>query len=423
MVSGLGLALLIATGRLDEWFSEPSARRIRGIRWVVTLALVLVSTWTGLYYAAFTVLFAFASLIWRWAHGGTPRTMKSSILVSALTVASAVLGLIPVLLSRATAPGLADLALRTPMESVQYAGNLLVTLLPEPYSQISSAYNDTVLGMFADTVQAEPVLMANFGTWVTALAVVTWLVGLATSSRSRARIDHEPRRVSLTLTVYLFAVALLFFIPWGLNYLFATFATAQLRGWNRLAPYLLLLVILGAAAALHSWRWPRKRSVAVVLTVALLLITFLEAVLPWRRLYSEVPAAGAERLSMARTYSLLSEGALPGNCAVLTLPNVPFLNQGPRVGMDDYDHFLLWLVNPRRPISYGAYEGSATWEHVSQFGENLTASQVDELRSMGFCAVHVDSAGYEDPTSVLSSLQGVLGPPVASVGRWTMFKL
>ena len=42
---------------------------------------------------------------------------------------------------------------------------------------------------------------------------------------------------------------MLFFVPWGLNYLFADLVTTQIRAWNRLLPFLLLLFILGAAAA------------------------------------------------------------------------------------------------------------------------------------------------------------------------------
>ena len=370
-------------------------------------------------------------MVWRLAQADKGRALLPGVLAVFAQIAAAVVGLIPVLISRANAPSAGIVGLRDPLDSVTYAGNLAISLIPQPYSVLFPSYNAFVEGLFAGAPLNEAHLMANYGTWVTTLALVTFLVGLLTFQRRRSAqvsspsgrgVEREPT-AGITYIGYLIIVVVVLFVPWSVNYLFATLVTAQIRAWNRLEPYLLLLFILGAAAALAQWKWVKKPLWAWLVSTVLVAVIALEMVLPWRNLYVVLPESGQEKIDSLNTYANSVSDALPNDCGILTLPFIEYPNAGPLVFMDDYDHFLIGMTNRNNPISYGAYRGSQEAAAIAGWSESFSEDKLWELRQQGFCGIHVDSAGYDDAGSVLSELEMTVGPPVAQSGRWTMFSL
>lgn len=442
--TGVVLALIVGSGRLT-WWMEHGGRT----RWAyvgVTSLLVVATAWTGLYYAFFGALLVAAAIVWRISEGDRWRELRASLATLAGLIVAMAVGLVSVLLSRASAPGTVDVGLRDPMDSVTYAGNLAISLIPQPYSVLSDQYNEFISNVFAAAPPNEAHLMANFGTWVTSVALVAMLVGLVTyrrrsrltpahfdgaHSRDQSGVADERRldqrrsapQAPISFVAYLGVVVLVAFVPWSVNYLFAYFFTAQIRAWNRLEPYLLLLMLLGGAAALASWRWPRRPFAAWAVSVIVVLTTVVEMVMPWRGVYTDVPAAGQQKIDSLRAYVDQVRSTIPAECGILTLPFIPYPNAGPRVGMDDYDHFLLTLVNPNNPISYGAYAGSPEAQRLEALSSHFDEASLWALGELGFCAIHVDKAGYEDPESVVASLRSRVGDPVAQEGRWVMFAL
>jgi peptidoglycan biosynthesis protein MviN/MurJ (putative lipid II flippase) len=73
------------------------------------------------------------------------------------------------------------------------------------------------------------------------------LVGIVLATRRSSKPTQRKAKkvrgapITLSFITYLTIVVLLFFIPWGLNYLFAGAVTPQIRAWNRLVPILLWL--------------------------------------------------------------------------------------------------------------------------------------------------------------------------------------
>jgi phosphoglycerol transferase len=433
VTAGINLALIVGSGRLMFWCQSYTGwRRTRYILGVI--ALIFLSSWTGLYYAIFNVILVAVAVLWRFSQGDAFRKVLVTASVVLGQVLALLLGLLPILVSRFQAGDTSAVGMRDPIESVSYAGNFLVSVIPQPYSILSETYNQVIFKMFEAAPASEQNLMANFGSWVTSLALLVAIVGAFTQSRKQKSRETPPDTsesssgirapiASMSQLITLAFVSILFFIPWGFNYLFAYLVSAQIRGWNRLLPYLLLLFILGAASALASWSWSSRGKSRWIVSICIIILAFVDMVLPWKHLYTYVPADGSTRLEQATVYSQKVNQAIPGDCGILTLPYVPFLNAGPLQGMDDYDHFLIAMTNPGKPISYGAYPGSAAAQVLSGFTETLTPQQANDLRYLGFCGVHVDEAGYEDPGPVLAHLTQILGPPVAEEGRWTMFSL
>ena len=431
LLTGILLALLIGSGRLQRWFQSFGLRQSWRPLLVVT-GLVLITSLTGIYYAFFGMVFTSAAVLWRVGRGDSARELTAPLTIVFAQIAATAAHLFSVLWSRMNASGSDVVGVRDSMDSVAYAGNLAIAMVPQPYSVVSSAYNDFVQGVFANVPANGAHQMANFGSWVTSAALVIMLVGLVTYSRQRSlspamRFDRDAlsssRYASITFVTYLMFTLVVLFVPWSVNYIFAQLITPQIRAWNRLEPYLLLLFVLGAASALASWKWPRRSLAKWLVSVVIIVVTLVEMVIPWRNLYSQLPAIGQDKIDTALVYASEVQSALPEGCGILTLPFVEYPNAGPLVNMDDYDHFIISLANPRNPISYGAYRGSPEAAQLGDLSASLADDSLWKLRELGFCGIHVDGAGYEDPSPLLSQLESFLGAPVAQEGRWTLFAL
>jgi hypothetical protein len=234
-------------------------------------------------------------------------------------------------------------------------------------------------------------------------------------------------RVSASLIAYLTVVTLLFFIPWGLNYLLAGTVTAQIRAWNRLLPILLLLFILGAAAVLARSRIARDMRIAVPIGLVVLALTLVDAVLPFRSPYADSVARGSEFSGAGREYAAAAQQAIPEQCGVLQLPYMGYPEFGKVGEINDYDHFWTSITNPGKRWSYGAVKFTDASVWMSQLPQVPTDEQVSILRALGFCAIHLDTRGYitEQLVPAQQDLRSRYGTPVATAldGTWELYDI
>jgi hypothetical protein len=223
------------------------------------------------------------------------------------------------------------------------------------------------------------------------------------------------------------ATTLLFFIPWGLNFLFALTVTPQIRGWDRLVPVLLTLEL--ALVAL-LWRqlglWTSGVRAVVVATI-LSVVVLLDTVLPFRTFFQANSASGAIERDAGLAYAERLNEAIPERCGVLQLPYLAYPESGPREGLADYAHFMPGLTNPDKDWSFGAVVGTVESDWQRELGNDIAASDIDHLGDAGFCAVHVDRRGFtpEEFTALTAQLTDLLGEPVATGrgGDWTAYAI
>lgn len=422
-VTALTLALIIGLGVLPRISRHPR-RSARVGAWLAVAAIVVVTAWSGLYYAAFGLILGSAAVVWRFAHRDRWRDLGLAAAPVLGLGVLAIVGFLPGLLTTLAAPPTQPLAERTPYESVTFAGNLAMALIPAPISQLPGMwrYNEAVYDAFGAAPQLENTALTNYGTWITSACLVVFLVGLAVLSR-RNRLRRSP----LPLLAYLTVVTVLFFVPWGLNYLVAGSLTPQVRAWNRLVPVLLLLFVAGAVAVLARTRLGRTSAVSVVVAVAVLLVATVEQVLPFRAAYADGAATGSRAVQEARAYAAQLNAAIPADCGVLQLPYVVYPEQGSIEELGDYEHFLHGLVNEDKEFSYGAVKGTAEAVPLQDLGNRFSAAVVRKLVDEGFCAVHVDRRGFTDTawTWVNAGLRESFGAPVASGddGTWLAYAL
>ncbi len=437
-IIGLALVLLIGSGKFEQLMAPRSARR-RALVVTVIAVMVVTVAWTGIYYAVFTLILGAAALLWRFAHRASGRALLIDAAPLAGVGALSVVGFLPALLTlRADAP-LASLGERTPYESVIFAGDLAIALLPIPQSSIPGfgRYNDAILAAVADAPFGESSVITNHGTWVTSAAVIVIILGLLMRARRSAPLESSKsprspmltaeRPVTLGYISYLIVVTLLFFVPWGLNFLFADFVTASIRGWNRLLPFLLLLFILGAAAVLRALPVTRRQAIAIPLAVVIVGISGLDSTLPFRGSYRTSASEAGEITAASRDYATAVNAALPEPCGVLQLPYMAYPEFGVQRGINDYDHFWTSLANPGKRWSYGAVKNTDAGIWSSQLPQLPTDEQVALLRQSGFCAIHLDTRGYvsEALPPIKEDLSGRFGAPLAAGfdDRWELYGL
>lgn len=412
-VTGVILALWIGLGR-----TAPT--RLRKIALVL---LVLVTGWSGMYYAVFGIALTIAAVIWRWIKSDSSARLLRLTLIPAGITSAALIAFLPGAVRFLTDAPLVNLVERNAADSVSFAGSLAQLVTPYLTSDVP------VVSTFANTLAESQTILgtasessiAGYGSLITSAALVVFLVGWA--SYARRRHDTSPLQFIGLLTF----VATLLFVPWGAGYLIAGYISPQLRAWGRLTPILLLLLLVGAAAVLAKTRWvssPRSIVLAVVVTA----LVFVTGVLPFRTMYSQAVDNGRFLASQLDTYTSQVNAAIPERCGVLQLPYMAFPENGIREpGLNDYEHAWQPLTNDRKDFSYGAVKGTEASILTASLTDPPSRSQLDQLRAAGYCAIHLDKRGYADVAwqRVTTMLGADLGAPVAEGldGAWLTYRL
>ena len=431
---GLALVLLIGSGQFERLRNLGTKRQKIIFNSVISLMVITIA-WTGVYFVAFTLLLGLAALIWRFAH----RARLKELVIDAVPFIGvgvmAVVGFIPALLTLRADPPLLSLGERLPYESVTFAGNVAVALLPLPQSSLPmlGAYNNKIVEAISAAPWGEGTAITNHGTWITTLALAVMLIGIVLRTRrapltptaDASKANGAP--VTLAFITYLTVVVLLFFIPWGLNYLFAGTISAQIRGWNRLTPILLWLFLLGAAVVLQRTRIARRMVYALPIAVIVLALTAIDSVLPFRAAYAGSAAEVGGITQAARDYATAVNTAIPEPCGILQLPYMGYPEFGPVRGIHDYDHFWTSLLNPNKSWSYGAVKNTDASVWASQLPEIPNPEQVEQLRLGGFCAIHFDTRGFisEQLPPLEQYLTEHFGAPIATgfEGKWQLYAI
>lgn len=426
-VLGVALALITGSGLMPR---AVAPGRLAWLRWSLIIGLVVVVAWSGIYYAFFTLILVGAAWVWRLVKGDDRRSL---VLAAGPLVAIAVLfvsGLVPALVQMRVDPPLAPISERLPVESVTYAGNLAMAVLPAPMSDLPglAGYNSWAASVASVTPAGESSGLGNFGTWITFGCLLVFLIGGVLRLRA-ARLPGAPGPegpVTWGLIAYLLVVATLFFVPLSLNLLFANLVSPQIRGWNRLLPMILLLFVVGACVVLA--RWTPRPVLSLPVALVILAATVSGSVLPYRALYEGTARNAGVLADQARDYAAQVNGAIPEVCGVLQLPYVPYPEAGlTPPALQDYEHFVTALLNPGKNFSYGAVKNTSASTFVTGLSTPLTPGDLTRLRQAGFCAIHLDLRGYEPgplaQTQVI--LQAMLGDPIAKGrdGAWLTYAL
>lgn len=439
-VLGIGIAYLIGSGKF-----EVAIRRKRG--WQLFLFVLGIATITavvglsGIYYAVFTALFIVASILWRLliSGGNKLRLLLTSFSILVVLLITTVIPLLPAVMLSMGSETANAITKREPLESVVYAGSLALTLFPAPHlanSLLAPIYwisEQISKAAFTVPIVSESQSSSNYGSISTALVLVFVICAACILVRRLFKADviikngGKRRWRDLGFLSYLSIVAILFFIPWGLNFVFAVLINPSIRAWGRLTPILFLLTALLAVCLWNLFRISWKGISAILAAGALVIVMPYDSAYSWRTSIDSGIVIGREFEVKGSNYAAQLNRAIPGNCGVLQLPFVKFPEEPPMIRMGPYDHLWPALTNQTKNWSYGAIKNTPEGRFVEKFSSSLSPTDVIELKKMGFCAVHVDKLGFSESelSDVISNLQTELGQPVAvgMNGRWIAYRL
>lgn len=421
-VTGTLLAVLIALGLLPRLLARGTDRRAAII--AGTVVLIVLTAWSGLYYAAFAIILTTAGVLWRLIRGDGWRRLLTAAAIPVTIAVLALAGFVPALMAVGQEAPVQPLADRSAQESVTFAGSLSMALTPAPISQLPGMwrYNEAVSVDYRENPPLENTALTNYGTWVTTACLAVFVVGWIIRARRR-----EAANTALPAVGFLTGITVLFFVPWGLSFLIASTVTAQVRAWNRLLPVLLLLLVAGAMAALVRTRWDRTSALTAVGAALVTALVLVEQVMPFRAAYAEGAATGQVVRDLAVEYANAVNTAIPERCGVLQLPYVNYPEQGTIENLNDYEHFVHPLVNRDKDFSYGAVKGTSPAALAAGLNPVPTPGEVETLRALGFCAIHVDRRGLSRPLDRLITAElGVrYGEPVATGrdGAWVLYDI
>jgi phosphoglycerol transferase len=392
---------------------------------IVLIAVVVLS---GPYFVAFTLIFLFAAFMFLIAKDRTLATLFRATISIGVSTLFFMLSQLPFALARYSTSPLSNVTTRSLSDSILYGGRPLVLFVPTHQSHIP-IYSQILNKLPLVPISTESESISNYGVLLTTLGfliiTVYWFLKLSgTKSSGSKSVDRELRIRQLT---WLFGVGILMFLTWGPNLLFARFVTPQVRGWNRLTPDILLLVLLLAAKILEGavgWRLPKllkkKYSVSLLTLLAILVVLFDQ--LPTRGSGASLLVDGTTRTILAKQYVKAIESKLPMKCPILQLPVVPFPENPPVNQMSDYEHFLPSLFDSNKLWTYGAIKNTSDYSFQSDISGKSAKAILQIARQHQMCGVHIDLRGYSN-NDFFNEMTAILGTPSVRGynGEWAFF--
>jgi hypothetical protein len=320
----------------------------------------------------------------------------------------------------AGAPAAEALYARQLMESAQYGGSLVTLFLPTATSGLGVLARlrtdfDGRSGLGWEGLAQNSVV--GVLSVIIALGVVMYAVsrrrGTARTPIIPDRLRHAAeatvQRVTEDGLLAALLASLAFFASAGTGMLFAFLVSEQIRAWGRYSIVVIILSMCVAGVLVTKVLAATDRRVwAPVICIAFSLIVLLDQV-GSSNAVANGPLIAVQR-DAASIVGTIEASAAP-DCAVLSLPVVPFPENPPVVGMVDYDQLWPYMGSTRLRFSYGVIKGTPAAAFQDQFASITNAQQIATLKGAGFCGALLDTAGYADAgaaqIAALESLTGV----------------
>jgi phosphoglycerol transferase len=214
----------------------------------------------------------------------------------------------------------------------------------------------------------------------------------------------------------------------GFSALFAVLVTPQIRGYNRIGPFIAYFSLVTVAVGLEHFARRKVHSRAGMIgfgaaLAALGLLGLLDQTggdsqHDWHALKS--------KFSSDKRFFANVQASLPAGAMIFELPYEPFPEYGLNINqMIEYAPFRPYIQTHGLRWSYGVIKGRSgdVWEQNT--AAEAPGQMVATLRDDGFAGIYVDRSGYADHGAALEGqLRAAIGsdPLSDSKGRFALFK-
>ena len=271
-------------------------------------------------------------------------------------------------------------------ESVHLAGYGFMLLMPLPWTQFPLLGNRLSDYFHIDSL-TESTQYSNYGNVVILFAsIVVVIISMLSTKRyaSKANLFYtsSSRIENIRLLVFLVISLGLFFLKGGVG-VFVSTVIPQIRAWNRLTPLIQLTVFIIFLLMLRNLRNHLSRKYLAFFTSLLLIWNV------WTVSEGSFFEFDRNEVVSAEKFVLNMQKAIPGKCGIMQLPEISYPQAGARYKMEDYDHFLLSIIDKHFSWSYGSPKRAIN-SNPNDF------DFVREILTNGYCGIVLDSFGYRD---------------------------
>jgi phosphoglycerol transferase len=413
------VALWVYLGRLAPAEGEGAgpARRRR----LVALAVCLLVTGAGVYYAFFGTFFLLLAGLARSVREGRVRPLLGSLALAGTTCLGLGAATLPCHLYRLAEGTNPEVARRYTIEAEVYGLKITQLFLPIKEHRIDALSR---LKQEYDSDPDRPVVN-DFGS---GLGVVGTL-GCALLLGSLLFRSRAPGGSLLLPALGAFLVCgLLLATTGGLGSLFAFLVSPQIRCYDRMSIFLAFFALFAVVRALDrlaAWArgasWPLRLAAHGLCPLVLAggLADQTAESFPFRPRYAELTA---QHQALA-DFTGRIERALPPGAMVLQLPYCPFPEGGPRHLMYGYDHFRLAMHSRTLRWSHGAVKGRYGAAVLAALDPLPVERMLERAAALGYSGIHIDRRGFADGGRQLEGrLRDLLGgEPLESAGGRDLF--
>jgi phosphoglycerol transferase len=402
-------------------------------RTVVTLLICVVVASTGLYYAVFGLLLVLAGALLSALARRKREIVRSAFAACALIAAILAVNLAPTIVYHFEHGGNPQLK-RSASVGDQLALSMSYLVLPPWHDRIAPLRN--VTNQYAQTTPPRGYCEQCYESVGTAGDVgLLWLALVALGSLISAPLVMRRAQVHRAAALGV-VICLAIGVTSGLSSLSRVFASADIRGWNRLSAVIAFFSLLALGLLLDGLRRRVARlrgelvwgvGLAAILVFGILDQTSSFFVPPYTTDASQYHSDG--------TFVAAIEHRLPPNAAVFQLPYVPYpegyqpysapgqtIPFAPGVSFE-YAEAREYVHSNGLSWSYGALKGRATnWE--AELASKPVSVAVAGAAAAGFDGLAIDPRGYPGALSgeLRRSLRTLLGvAPLYSPARDLVF--
>jgi phosphoglycerol transferase len=415
---GVPLAVYLSLAVLEG--RELFGGSLRARRTLLTLgACVVVGATGSFYYGTFAILLLVAAGALAALRNGW-RALRAPAACALVILAVFAIDLAPTLAYRWQHGSNGAVGGRLASESELYGFKLAQLLLPVPGERIGPLAR--LEQRYASTVNVPPYnesfsgslgLIGSVGFVCLLLAVLAAAAaGAIGSSEGRA----PPLIGRLAPPGALALVAFLLGTVGGLGSLIAYVVTPQLRGWNRISPFVAFLSLLAVARLLDG---ARERLVGRRIALAAVPLAVLAIGLFDQTSAKLVPtyAASSARWSADRAFVSRVESLMPAGAKIFELPYEPFPEGTPVRRMGEYDLLRGYLHDSRLRWSFGATKGRPA-DFAAALSTQPPALILPAIATAGFDGLWIDTAGLApNPAPVIAAIARTLGTSALSGGQ------
>ena len=298
-------------------------------------------------------------------------------------------------------------------ESVHLAGYGFMLIMPLPWTRLPLASN-TIGNYFHINSLTESTQFSNYGNAVLLFAVIVIAVLLILNSKRFSRDDElfvaSPiRDKNLGVLFFLGLGLTLLFSKGGLG-VFVSVIIPQIRAWNRLTPLIQVIILVVFITLVKNLQnISTKRYLKISFSI-LLVWNF------WTISEGSFFQANRNEFIGAGKFVDSMHKEIPNKCGILQLPEASFPFAGSRYKMEDYDHFLLPLIDKQYEWSYG----SAIQNPIVSIDDLSFAARISNFN---YCGIVLDNYGYQN-REVRNYLDGIYTrKSVSEDSRYIFYKI